>query len=77
MQKHHDIRHEFPEMTEKIHALKVSDTHFRKIYDTYHEVDHDIHSIESGANASTDEHLNELRMKRVKLKDDIYAMLKA
>ncbi len=77
MQKHHDIRHEFPEMTDKIHLLKTTDAHFRKLYDAYHEVDHEVHRIESGANVSTDEHLNELRMKRVKLKDDIYALLKA
>ncbi|MDX2174164.1 MAG: DUF465 domain-containing protein [Bacteroidota bacterium] len=75
MQKH-DLLHEFPEMKEKIHELKTSDTHFRKFFDEYHEVDHEIHSIETGATPTTDEHLNELRIKRVNLKDSIYEYLK-
>ena len=75
MQKH-DLLHEFPEFKDKIHDLKVSNTHFRKLFDEYHEVDHQVHSYESGAQATTDEHLTELRSKRVHLKDSLYAMLK-
>ena len=75
MQKH-DLLHEFPEMKDKIHQLKTTDNHFRKQFDEYHEVDHQIHSYESGATATTDEHLNELRAKRVHLKDSLYNMLK-
>lgn len=75
MQKH-DLLHEFPEKKEKIHELKTTNTHFRKIFDEYHEADHAIHSIESGATPTTDAHLNELRIKRVSLKDSIYTYLK-
>jgi uncharacterized protein YdcH (DUF465 family) len=75
MQKH-DLLHEFPELKDKIHDLKVSNNHFRKLFDEYHEVDHSIHSYESGAQATTDDHLTELRAKRVHLKDSLYAMLK-
>lgn len=71
----HDLLHEFPEMKEKIHTLKTTDAHFRKFFDEYHEVDHSIHSIETGATATTDEHLNELRKRRVILKDSIYEIL--
>ena len=71
----HDILHEFPEMKDKVHELKVSNAHFRKLFDEYHEVDHEIHSVETGAQPTDDTHLNELRMKRVHLKDEIYAML--
>ena len=74
--KKHDLLHEFPEKKEKIHELKTTNTHFRKIFDEYHQTDHDIHSIESGATPTTDEHLNELRMKRVNLKDSVYTYLK-
>jgi uncharacterized protein len=74
MQKH-DLLHEFPEYKEKIHQLKINDAHFRKFFDEYHEVDHSIHSIETGATPTTDEHLNELRLKRVGLKDYIYSYL--
>lgn len=76
MQKH-DLLHEFPEHKEKIHDLKVSDNHFRKLFDEYHEVDHEIHRYESGAAATTDEHLTELRARRVHLKDALYQLIKA
>jgi uncharacterized protein YdcH (DUF465 family) len=76
MQKH-DLLHEFPEMKDKIHDLKVSDNHFRKLFDEYHDIDHQIHSYETGATATTDDHLNELRAKRVHLKDSLYGMLTA
>jgi uncharacterized protein YdcH (DUF465 family) len=72
----HDLLHEFPEHKEKIHDLKVSDNHFRNIFDSYHEVDKEIHHYESGAEATTDEHLTELRLKRLHLKDEIYTYLK-
>ncbi|MBA4135475.1 MAG: GTP-binding protein, partial [Flavobacterium sp.] len=29
----HDLLHEFPQYQEKIHELKVSDAHFRKLFD--------------------------------------------
>jgi uncharacterized protein YdcH (DUF465 family) len=72
----HDLRHEFPEHEEKIHELKVSNHHFKKLFDAYHDVNNEIHRIESGAETTTDEVLNELRMKRVHLKDELYEMLK-
>jgi uncharacterized protein YdcH (DUF465 family) len=75
MDKHHDILHEFPQHKEKIHNLKISNHHFRKLFDEYHEIDHQVHRIESGAEVSTDETLNDLRMKRVHLKDQIFSFL--
>lgn len=74
MQKH-DLLHEFPNFKDKIHELKVSDSHFRKLFDEYHNVDHEIHKYESGAESTTDSHLNELRLERVHLKDQIYKYL--
>lgn len=71
----HDLHHEFPELNEKIHDLKVNDTHFRKLFDEYHEVNNAIHSIETGAQVVADEVLNEHRIKRVQLKDQLYALL--
>lgn len=73
----HDILHEFPEYKERIHELKMNDHHFRKLFDEYHHVDHEIHSIETGATVAIDEYLHELRVKRVHLKDQIYGILSA
>ena len=71
----HDLIHEFPELKDKIHELKVSNHHFRRLFDEYHEVDHEIHRIESGAENTSDEILNELRKKRLHLKDELSHIL--
>lgn len=73
----HDILHEFPHLKDKVHEMKVSDPHFRRIFDEYHELDHEIHRYESGAAVTSDDHLTELRKHRVHLKDTIYNMLQA
>jgi uncharacterized protein YdcH (DUF465 family) len=39
----HDLRHEFPEYEAKIHELKISDMHFKKLFDEYHEINNEIH----------------------------------
>lgn len=72
----HDLLHEFPQQKEKIHNLKVSDHHFRKLFDEYDEVNNDIHRIETGAEATADEVLDLLRTKRVYLKDQLFEYLK-
>lgn len=71
----HDLHHEFPELNEQIHAMKISDTHFKKLFDQYHEINNAIHSIESGAEVVKDEVLNDYRVKRVHLKDQLYQLL--
>jgi len=72
----HDILHEFPEHKEKIYELKISNNHFRKLFDEYHEVNHTIHRFETVAEARTDEYLNGLKMKRGWLKKGIASYLK-
>lgn len=72
----HNLLNEFPEFTGKIHELKTSDNHFRKLFDEYHEVEHEIHKFNSGAETTTDEHMHELKGKLLFLKDEIFAMLK-
>ncbi|MBU3681132.1 MAG: DUF465 domain-containing protein [Flavobacterium sp.] len=73
----HDLLHELPEFKEKIHALKVSDAHFRKLFDEYHELDHQILRIKSGIEIATDEALKELKAHLLHLKDELYAKLQA
>ncbi len=71
----HDLVHEFPEYREKIIALQKQSNRFKKMAEEYHETDNHIHRIEEGGEATTDDHLNELRMKRVHLKDSLYKLL--
>lgn len=71
----HDLVHDFPAYREKILTLEQQSNRFRKLSKEYHETDSHIYRIEEGAQPTTDAYLNELRMKRVHLKDELYKML--
>ncbi len=75
MIKKHNLAEAFPEFEAKIHTLKVEDNHFKILYNKYDELDHEIYRIESDAEPATDDTLNELRVERVRLKDEIYVYL--
>lgn len=72
----HDLVHELPEYKEKIHQLKIEDRHFAKLFDEYHEVDHEIHRLEMGIENSSDAHVESRKKQRLHLKDQMVAMLK-
>lgn len=71
----HDLRHEFPQFEQKIIDLKMSNKHFKGLFDQYHDVNNQIYRIETNVEVHSDEFLNELRHKRVHIKDQIYAIL--
>ena len=71
----HDLLHEFPHHHAAIHELKMVNHHFQKLFNEYDSVDKSIHRIESGAENAADSILNDLRIKRVHLKDQIAAYL--
>ena len=74
--ENHNLTHEFPELEVKINELKLKDDVFKKMYVNYEEVNALIQHYEKGEqNHTTDEHLTDLRKKRVHLKDDLYAYL--
>lgn len=71
----HDLRHEFPDSVDTIHYLKTNDHHFGHLFEQYHSIDHEIHRIETGAEASGDEYLENKKKERLKLKDELYQMI--
>ncbi len=73
----HDLVHELPEYRDTIHALKTNNAHFAKLFDEYHEIDHEIHRIETGVETPSDEYAEELKRKRLLLKDELFAMIKS
>ncbi len=73
----HELAEEFPEFKEQIHNLKVSDEHFGELADEYHAVNREIHRIEIEVEAASDEYTEDLKKKRLALKDEIFEMLKA
>jgi uncharacterized protein YdcH (DUF465 family) len=71
----HDLIHELPEHKERIHQLKISDEHFAKLFDEYHELDHQVLRMEEGIETPSDEVLEELKKKRLYLKDQLFSMI--
>ena len=72
----HDLIHELPAYRERIHELKTGDMHFARLFNEYHELDHEVRRIEEGAEVSGDVYLENLKKKRLKLKDELFAMLR-
>lgn len=73
----HDLASDFPEYKERIHQLKESNAHFRRLCDDYHVLDKEVHRIEQQIDTPSDEYTEEVKKKRAALKDELYAMLKA
>jgi len=75
MDLHHPILREFPEHRETIQRLK-SDAHFRHLYDEYHRLDDEIYRIAEEIDFATDQETEEMKMRRAKLKDYIYHLIR-
>jgi uncharacterized protein YdcH (DUF465 family) len=70
----HDLHNEFPQFESKIHDLKMNNNHFKKIFDEYHFIDKQIHAVEA-TQVFTDEELNEMRKRRLNLKDQLLGII--
>ena len=71
----HELPEEFPDKIELMHDLKMNDAHFQRLSEEYHELNRQIHRVETGIEPTTDEHAIDLRKQRLYLKDEIAAML--
>ena len=72
----HDLVHEFPELRDRIHELKTQDHHFARLFNEYHELDHEVRRIEEGVENTSDDYLETRKKMRLLLKDQLYGMLK-
>lgn len=77
VENHPSLANEFPEFKDAIHTLKMNDAHFAKQFDAYNTLDREILRIEEGVENAGDADLENLKKKRLALKDALYAMLKA
>ena len=73
--EHHNLAREFPEYKDQIHELKVNDPEFAQLFEKYEDIDKEIYRIEMQIENTSDEYLEGLKIKRVKLKDQLYALL--
>ena len=71
----HDLMHEFPEYKDRIAALRGSDQKFAAMMDEYDSLDENIRSLEESGVPVADETIEELKFKRVELKDRLYQYL--
>ncbi|WP_085310136.1 YdcH family protein [Planktotalea arctica] len=71
----HELAEEFPQHIEKMSALKVSDAHFAKMFEAYHEVNRAVHRAETNVEPIAQMAEVDLRKKRSALKDEIAAYL--
>ncbi len=69
------LAEDFPGMEERIHALKTSDNRFSRLFDEYNELNRQIHRIETRVEPSSEDVEEELKRRRVRLKDEIAQML--
>jgi len=73
----HDLIHELPEYKDQIHTLKMNNKHFEKMFDKYHDLDHQIRRIEEGIETPEDSYSEELKKERLHLKDELFGMIKS
>lgn len=72
----HDLAHEFPEHLQKMRSLKASDAQFASLFAQYDADNNAITKYEQGGSAISDEALEELKKRRLNVKDKIYQILK-
>lgn len=77
IQDHHPLAKDFPELKDRIHALKTGSTHFARLEREYEELDKEIVRLETGLEHSSSSDLEGKKQRRVSLKDELYALLKA
>lgn len=73
----HDLVHEFPEHREKIHQLKIGNPHFARLFNEYDALDHEIRRIELEIETPGDDYVEQQKLQRVRLKDQLYEMIAA
>lgn len=71
----HSLIDEFPQCREQINQLKHDNPTFAKMAAEYHTIDHQLCGLTMRDIPTSDENYLALKKRRVKLKDQIYAML--
>lgn len=70
-----ELHDAFPEATDALRHLKLTNAHFARLAEQHHEVNREIHRIESEIEAASDERIEALKKERLHLLDEIAAML--
>jgi len=74
---HHELHREFPEYVDLMHVLRTSDSFFCQMFNEYHNLTTQVEHLEEEDVPVDDFTIEEMKKKRVKLKDKMYKMLVA
>lgn len=66
----------FPEYRALISQLKQEDAHFSKVFEAHNQLDHEIIRLEQDPVTSGLDDIEVLKRKKLKLKEELYDMLK-
>ncbi len=66
----------FPEYRDLISRLKSVDAHFARLFERHNELDQRIRNLEDGIETGDDVTIETLKKQKLKLKDELYLMLR-
>lgn len=73
----HSLYRDFPDYRNQINQLKLESEEFSQLATQYHKLDHNVRGLEMQNIPVTDQTFEELKLKRVQLKDKLYKMISA
>ena len=71
----HELNQDFPGQADTIHALKLSDAHFARLVEQYHEVNAVVHRAETKVEPMEQLAETDMRKQRAAIKDEIARIL--
>lgn len=72
----HDLVHEFPELHGKIDQMRASNPDFAGLMDRYDDLDSKVRRLEELGTPVADETIEDLKKERLRLKDQLYELLR-
>jgi uncharacterized protein len=73
----HQLAEEFPDAVQSLAALKAADSHFAYLTGKYDQVNETLQRMEANIEPADDFTMEDLKKKRLKLMDEIAAILRA
>ncbi|MFV8817758.1 YdcH family protein [Haliea sp. E17] len=71
----HSLYTDFPQHAERIRQLKQEDPAFASLASEYHKLDHSVRGLEMRNIPTSDQNFEQMKLRRVQLKDQILRML--
>lgn len=72
----HDVEHEFPEYRQTLEEMRSQDSHLAQLVKEYEQLNAEIVDIEENERPFQDYEFEEMKKRRLLLKDEIYFILR-